>query len=94
MKHKKLFFGLLLVPLFLLVVFITMQFSEEVNWSFLDFLIMGILLSCTIMAIYFTAQKVPRTRNKIIVIAILVLLFILVWAELAVGIFGSPFAGS
>ena len=34
------------------------------------------------------------SRNKIIIgIAIIIVLF-LVWAELAVGIFGSPFAGS
>ena len=33
--------GLLLIPL------IAMQFTKEVNWTFSDFLMMGILLSST-----------------------------------------------
>ena len=32
--------------------------------------------------------------KEILAIIIVVIVFILLWAELAVGIFGSPFAGS
>jgi len=33
-------------------------------------------------------------KNRILFIGILVLMFLLIWAELAVGIFGTPFAGN
>jgi hypothetical protein len=31
---------------------------------------------------------------RILIIGLILILFLLVWAELAVGIFGTPFAGS
>ncbi|KGL61837.1 hypothetical protein PHEL85_1622 [Polaribacter sp. Hel1_85] len=35
-----------------------------------------------------------RRSKKIIVIFIILIVLFLIWVELAVGIFGSPFAGS
>jgi hypothetical protein len=37
---------------------------------------------------------VKKTSHRIILCGLLLLALLLVWAELAVGIFGTPFAGS
>ncbi len=80
--------GMLLVP------FIAMQFTHEVNWSAADFIIAALLLSAAGLGIELVLRKVTSTRNRLIVCGIIMLLLVLVWAELAVGIFGTRFAGS
>ncbi|NEV93738.1 hypothetical protein G3567_06190 [Psychroflexus sp. YR1-1] len=95
MKTKKRFFIILLIVGFILLIpFIAMQFTDQVNWEAFDFLIMGaVLLSAGILA-EFVLRQVKNTEYRIGILAILLMLFLLIWAELAVGIFGSPFAGS
>lgn len=80
--------------LILMVPLIAMQFSDEVDWRLFDFIIMGALLFGTGAAFVLAARKVQSTKKRIIVGAILLVAFLLVWAELAVGLFGTPFAGS
>lgn len=80
--------GMLLVP------FIAMQFTREVNWSAADFIIAALLLSAAGLGIELVLRKLTSTRNGLIVCGIIMLLLVLVWAELAVGIFGTRFAGS
>ena len=94
MKNKRLITILLAVPLLLLIPLIGMQFSSEVNWSFFDFLVMGVLLLGVGLMFEIVLRKVPKKDNRIALIAIILIVFLLVWAELAVGIFGTPFAGS
>lgn len=81
-------FVLLSIPL------IAMQFTKEVNWTLSDFLIMGILLFATVFTIDFVLKKVKTFKSRLILVVGIVALLILVWAEMAVGIFGSPIAGS
>ena len=70
-----------------------MQFTEEVNWSIGDFIVAGVLLLGTGLLFELIIRKVKEPKYRIaIYISILVLLF-LVWAELAVGIFGTSFGG-
>lgn len=73
---------------------ITMQLANEVNWTISDFLVMGILLFSTVFTIDFVLKKVKTLKSRLIVIFAIVILLVLVWAELAVGIVGSPLAGS
>lgn len=93
-KNRRLYVILLAVPLLLLIPFIGMQFSSEVNWSSLDFLIMGMLL--LVLGIIFEVvwRKVSSKVNRISLTVFILILCLLIWAELAVGIFGTPFAGS
>lgn len=93
-KNKRLFKILLIVPLLLLIPLIAMQFTSEVNWSLFDFLIMGVLLVGLGLAFELVLRKVPKRENRIALFAIIIIVFLLIWAELAVGIFGTPFAGS
>lgn len=71
-----------------------MQFTSEVNWDFKDFIVMGILLFSTATAINFIISKKISTKNKILFVVGILLILMLIWAELAVGILGSPFAGN
>lgn len=93
-KNKRLIIILLAIPLLLLIPLIGTQFSSDVSWSGVDFLVMGVLLLGVGLILELVLRKVPKKNNRIALIAITLILFILVWAELAVGIFGTPFAGS
>ena len=85
----------LLSPLLLLLIpLIAMQFSDEVNWSVMDFVIMGGLLLSVGFIFEIVTRKVKKSDNKVIIGLIVLVIFLLIWAELAVGIFGTPFAGS
>jgi len=87
---KTLFVGiaLLLIPLF------AMLFTEEVNWTLGDFAMAAILIAVTSLLISMIDHLVKNNRSRMILIFGLAIFILLVWAELAVGIFGSTFAGS
>ena len=93
-QNKRLVAILTLIAVLLLVPFIAMQFSTEVNWSVFDFIIAGILLLGTGLSIEFVLRKVKSRERRIALCVSIVALLFLVWAELAVGIFGTPFAGN
>lgn len=79
---------LLLVPL------VAMQFSKEVNWSLSDFLIGGFLLFGTATVIDFILRIIKKKSHRIILSIVTLLVLMIIWGELAVGIFGTPFAGN
>jgi hypothetical protein len=84
----------LAAAILLLIPFIAMQFTNTVDWKILDFIIMAILLSGTVLLCEFVLRKVKKFRYRAIVCGAILLAFLLIWAELAVGIFGTPLAGS
>ena len=69
-------------------------FSKEVNWSASDFLIAGALLFTTAFLINLVRNKIKKQSQKVLICIFILLALALIWIELAVGIFGSPFAGS
>lgn len=79
--------ALLLIPL------TAMQFSSEVNWSAFDFLIMGLMLSILALTLEFLFRKY-HMRKALIWTFVAIFFFVLLWAEMAVGLFNSPIAGS
>ena len=84
----------LTVALLLLIPLIAMQFTDEVNWSFFDFVVAGILLLGTGLALELAIRKVKNKNYQLGIVAAIVLALFLIWAELAVGIIGTPFAGN
>ncbi len=94
MKTSRISIVLLIIAAILLIPFIAMQFSEAVNWSTFDFIIMGILLLGTGLLIELTLRKISDPKNRLIVCGIVLGVFFLIWAELAIGVFGTPFTGS
>ncbi len=94
MKNKRLIGIVLTATLLLLIPLIAMQFTAEVNWTLSDFVIAGVLLLGTGLICKLVMRKVKKTNRRIILCAILLALLLLIWIELAVGLFGTPFAGS
>ena len=82
------FLSLLLIPL------VAMNFTSEVNWKLFDFLIASVLLVGTGVLLELILRKIKTKEGKIFFSLVLFTLLLLLWAELAVGIFGTPFAGS
>jgi hypothetical protein len=94
MKNKRLI-GIVLTVMFLLLIpFIALQFTEEVNWTLSDFVIAGILLLGTGLMCELVLRKVKKFEHRVIMCVALLGVLFLIWAELAVGIFGTPLAGS
>lgn len=85
------FLGTLLL---LCIPLIAMQFSSEVDWNAFDFLVAGILLASTAFVCDLVWRNISNDTYRIVLLIAALLFFFLIWAELAVGIFGTPFAGS
>lgn len=94
MKNKRLTGILLTATAILLLPLIAMQFTAEVDWNLFDFLVAGFLLYGTGLIIELVLRKVKDNQKRLILCAAILGVLFLVWAELAVGIFGTPFAGS
>ena len=83
-----------LAALLLVIPFIGMQFTKEINWSSFDFLVAGILLFGTAFCVDMVLKMEKKNAKRMFYIVIILLALFLFWAELALGIFGSPVAGS
>ena len=94
MKNKRLKFILISVVFLLLIPLIAMQFTDEVNWTLLDFVVAGVLLFGTGIIIDLVTRKIKNVEYRIAFVIVIILALLLIWAELAVGIFGTPFSGS
>ncbi len=91
---KRIAFIFLGTLLFLCIPLVAMQFTSEVNWSSFDFLVAGLLLASTAFIFDLVWRNIRNDTFRILLLVALIVLFILIWAELAVGVFGSPLAGS
>lgn len=94
MQNKRLVGIVLTAALLLLIPLIAMQFTDEVKWTLLDFIVGGFLLLGTGFMCELVMRKVNKINYRITICAAILAAFLLIWAELAVGIFGTPFAGT
>jgi len=94
MQNKRLIGIVLTVALLLLIPLIAMQFTDEVNWTRFDFIVMGVLLLGTGLMCELVMRKVNKIEYRIAICAAILAALLLIWLELAVGIFGTRFAGS
>ncbi|WP_243392479.1 hypothetical protein [Solitalea longa] len=94
MENKRLIGIMLAAGLLLLMPLIAMQFTPEVNWSLADFTVAGVLLFGTGFLCELVLRKVSKVPYRIVLCGAILLILMLIWIELAVGIFGTPFAGS
>lgn len=93
--QNKRFVGIVLTAAILLLIpFTAMQFTNEVKWSPFDFIIAGILMLGTGLICELVLRNVSKIGCRIAICAAVLGISFLIWAELAVGIFGTPFAGS
>ena len=70
-----------------------MMLTDEISWNLFDFIMMGCLLTILGAGIDFVIKYIKDFKNRTLYIGILVLIFLLIWAELSVGILDTPIAG-
>ncbi|HYM93650.1 MAG TPA: hypothetical protein VET23_05885 [Chitinophagaceae bacterium] len=93
-QNKRLIGIKLTVALILLMPLIAMQFTDEVNWGLYDFITAAVLLLGTGLVCEFVIRKVKKRKYRIAIIVAILAALLIIWLELAVGIFGTPLAGS
>ena len=93
MQNKRLIIIVLTSVIILLIPLIAMQFTDEVNWSLFDFIIAGALLLGTGLMCELAIRRINKIKYRIAICLALLVVLLLIWAELAVGIFGTPFSG-
>ena len=92
-KHSVFWWPMWITVAVLLVVFLASLLSDQVTWSIYDFLIGGglIFVFATIETILLNKLK---SKHRLFVVLFVLLVFLILWAEMAVGLFDSPLAGS
>ncbi|MCH5686684.1 hypothetical protein LWM68_21915 [Niabella sp. W65] len=79
----------------LMIPFVAMQFTREVNWSVADFIVMGALIFGTGVSYVLLNRLSPNWVYRIAIIVALGSIFLMIWANMAVGLIGSgPNAGN
>ena len=81
-------------PLLILLFPLIGKIFFKLDWSGFDFLVMALLILSFSVLINLTLYYLKSYKFTFLLVLILVTTFILIWAELAVGIFGTAFAGS
>lgn len=94
MQNKRPGFILMISVFLLLIPFIAMQFTAEVDWGIIDFIIAGGLLFGAGLISELGMRRIGNRKNKMVLLGVVLILLILIWIELAVGVFGTPVGGS
>ena len=94
MKNKRLIGILITIVVILFLPLIAMQFTDEVDWNLADFVIAGFLLLTTGLLCELAIRKINKSSYRTAFVIVILIALLLIWAELGVGIFGTPFAGS
>jgi hypothetical protein len=88
-SENSIFIWIALAPAaILLVPWIAMQFTTEIDWDGADFIVMGSLVFGMASLFVVVARKARRS-HFLLIGSIFVAVFLYVWAELAVGVFTS-----
>jgi len=82
---KGLWHTAIVTVLILLLPLVAMQFTSEVNWDILDFIVMAGL--CFTFGSLFVVVLLVAPQKRVLIGITLAALFVVIWAELAVGIF-------
>ena len=92
-QHLRLTILMSIATLLLFIPFIAMQFTNEVNWGLFDFVMAAVLLYGTGLLFELVLRKVRKPVYRIVICAVILVLLLVIWIELAVGIFGTAIAG-
>ena len=85
--NKRVLSIILATVLILLVPLIAMQLTDEVNWNVEDFIVIGALLFGTSCVYEVMARRMKKDKNRFIFGLVCIAAVVVVWIELAVGIF-------
>lgn len=89
-QNKNIIRVALATALILLVPLVAMQFTDEVVWTLADFVVIGALLFGTGLTYELITRKMENTTHRVVLGIVLLGALLLVWADLAVGIFNIP----
>lgn len=79
---------------FLLSIILLLNFiSDEFDWNIFDFIVLIIMMIFTAALFEIVSRIIKTKKNQKILFILITIIFLLIWAELGVGIFDSPFAG-
>ncbi|MDP2137081.1 MAG: hypothetical protein Q8J74_04435 [Candidatus Didemnitutus sp.] len=82
--------GIVLLPVFVLLVpLVAMQFTDEVVWGPLDFLVAWVLMAVAGLAYKLATSQTGNVAYRIAAGMAVATAFLLVWANLAVGLIGN-----
>ena len=81
-KNIRLICILIAVPVLLLIPFFAMRFTNEVNWTALDFTTMGVMLLLTGLGIEVALRIVRQGWVRAAAVAAILLGFVMVWGAL------------
>lgn len=94
-QNKRLIGIIAAVAVLLSIPFVAMKLGAEgVDWKLADFVVAAVLLFGSGLAIEIVLRKVTKTAHRVAICAGILLVLFVVWAELAVGLIGTPLAGS
>lgn len=71
----------------LLVVWMMAFVSAEIQWSVFDYIVAGIMLFTVAGAVELIVARVSNQRQRLLLLAVVGVVFMYLWAELAVGVF-------
>lgn len=86
MRRKRTTWMLLAIAALLLIPFVAMQVGGDVAWTNGDFGIAGALLLGAGFSYELLATRLDNPRHRLVIGALLAAVLLLVWAQLAVGI--------
>ena len=87
MQNKDLLAVPLVTGVLLMVPLVAMQVTSEVDWNIFDFVVMGTLIS-TVGFSFVVASRLISNKVQLAVVGLTLLVaFLWIWAELAVGVF-------
>jgi len=94
-KIRRTQFVILLIVLGLLLIPLLEQFDGKAafDWGAFDFILAFVLLLILGFGIEFFVRRIKSRQIKWLAILGIILFFVLLWAELAVGLFNTPIAG-
>lgn len=93
MKLKQFVYLMVGVACLLLLPLIGDLSSSEVHWSLFDYAMMALLLTVTGLIAILVYNRFKNSTFKFLYFIVIALIFVLIYIELAVGLFGSPIAG-
>ena len=82
MKNTRIICIVLAVPALLLIPYIAMRFTNEVNWTLSDFVVMGVMLLLTGFAIELSLRIVTRAWARAAAVAAVLFGFVMVCGTL------------
>jgi hypothetical protein len=68
--------------LLLLIPYIAMKFTTEVNWTLFDFIVMGVMLLVTALGVEVALRIMRITWMKVAAVAAVLFGFVMVWGTL------------